>query len=146
MLNRVQVIGHLGKDPEVRFLPNGQALANMTVATSEKWKAKDGTPGERTEWHRVVAWGKLAEICGENLRKGRMVYCEGKLQTRTWQGDDGVKKYSTEIQASQVLFMPDGSRTASRARDSVPDDMGYGPGVAAPAGAPSGLNDEDVPF
>lgn len=97
-INKVILIGHLGQDPEIRYMPNGNAVANITLATSETWRDKQsGEPREKTEWHRVVFFGKLAEIVGEYLRKGSQVYLEGRLQTRKWQGQDGQDKYTTEI-------------------------------------------------
>ncbi|MGK0269487.1 MAG: single-strand DNA-binding protein [Cocleimonas sp.] len=97
-VNKVTILGHLGKDPEVRFMPNGGAVANVTVATSDKWKDKQtGEQKEKTEWHRVVMFGKLAEIAGEYLRKGSKVYLEGSLQTRKWTNQQGQDQYTTEI-------------------------------------------------
>lgn len=97
-INKVILIGHLGQDPEIRYMPNGNAVANITLATSETWRDKQsGEQKERTEWHRVVFFGKLAEIVGEYLRKGSQVYVEGRLQTRKWQGQDGQDRYTTEI-------------------------------------------------
>lgn len=97
-INRVILIGNLGQDPEVRYLPNGNAVTNITLATSETWKDREtGQPQERTEWHRVVFFGKLAEIAGEYLKKGSKVYVEGQLRTRKWQGQDGQDRYTTEI-------------------------------------------------
>lgn len=97
-LNKVQIIGNLGKDPEVRFLPNGGAVANITVATSETWKDKQtGEQKEKTEWHRIVLFGKLAEIAGEYLKKGSKAYFEGQLQTRKWTNQEGKDQYTTEI-------------------------------------------------
>ena len=108
--NRVFLIGNLGKDPEVKFVPGGQAVANFTVATNESWTDKAGQKQERTEWHRIVAWGKTAELCGEYLTKGRQCHIEGKIQTREWNNKEGVKQYTTEIVASAVLFLSDGSK------------------------------------
>ncbi|WP_392564350.1 single-stranded DNA-binding protein [Orbus wheelerorum] len=97
-INKVIIVGHLGQDPEVRYLPNGGAVANISIATSESWKDKQtGEQKERTEWHRVVIFGKLAEIAGEYLKKGSQVYIEGQLQTRKWQDQSGQDKYTTEI-------------------------------------------------
>ncbi|WP_343154206.1 single-stranded DNA-binding protein [Buchnera aphidicola] len=97
-VNKVILIGHLGQDPEVRYMPNGNAVVNMTLATSENWKDKTtGETKEKTEWHRVVLFGKLAEIAGEYLRKGSQVYIEGSLQTRKWQDQNGLERYTTEV-------------------------------------------------
>lgn len=102
-LNRCMFIGNLGKDPEVRFTPGGQAVANFSIACSESW-TKDGQKQERTEWVRVTAWGKTAELCGEYLKKGKQVFVEGKMQTREYE-KDGQKRYATEIVASNVVFL-----------------------------------------
>lgn len=97
-VNKVILVGNLGQDPEVKYMPNGGAVANITVATSESWRDKQtGEQKEITEWHRVVLWGKLAEVAGEYLRKGSQVYIEGKLQTRKWTDQQGVEKYTTEV-------------------------------------------------
>lgn len=96
-VNKVILIGNLGQDPEVKYMPSGDAVANLTLATSESWKNKSGEQQEKTEWHRVVIFGKLAEIAGEYLRKGSQVYFEGKLETRKWQDQSGADRYSTEI-------------------------------------------------
>jgi single-strand DNA-binding protein len=104
-VNKVILIGRLGKDPEVRYTPSGQAVANFSMATSENWTGKDGQKQERTEWHRIVVWGRLAELCKDYLRKGRQVYIDGKLQTRDWDDKDGKKRYTTEIIANTVQFL-----------------------------------------
>ncbi len=97
-INKVILVGHLGRDPEVRYTQDGRPICNFTMATTEQWRDKgSGERRERTEWHRVVVFGKLAEICGEYLSKGRQVYIEGKLQTRKWQGQDGQDRYTTEV-------------------------------------------------
>lgn len=105
-VNKVILVGNLGADPEVRFTPSGQAVANFRMATTDSWMDKaSGQRQERTEWHRVVVWGKLGELCGEYLRKGRQCYVEGRLQTREWQDRDGQKRWTTEVVASQVVFL-----------------------------------------
>ncbi|MEW6430909.1 MAG: single-stranded DNA-binding protein [Myxococcota bacterium] len=104
-VNKVILIGNLGADPEVRFTPGGQAVANFRVATNESWTDKNGQKQERTEWHRIVVWGKLAELCGEYLKKGRQAYIEGRLQTREWTDKEGKKNYTTEIVANTVQFL-----------------------------------------
>jgi len=106
-LNKAMIIGYLGRDPEIKYLPSGQAVANFTVATSENWKGKDGGDQEKTEWHKIVAFGKLGEICGEYLSKGKQVYIEGRIQTRSWE-QDGTKRYMTEIIARDILFLSGG--------------------------------------
>jgi single-strand DNA-binding protein len=108
-VNKVILIGNLGADPEVRFTPGGQAVANFRVATNESWNDKNGQKQERTEWHRIVVWGKLAELCGEYLKKGRQAYVEGRLQTREWTDKEGKKNYTTEIVANTVQFLGGGA-------------------------------------
>jgi single-strand DNA-binding protein len=108
-VNKVILVGNLGRDPEVRYSPNGQAVANVTLATSESWKDKtSGEKQERTEWHRIVFFGRLAEIAGEYLKKGAQIYVEGRLQTRKWQDKDGHERYTTEIVANDMQML--GSR------------------------------------
>lgn len=104
-LNRAEIIGNLGNDPELKSTPSGNSVCNFSVATNEKWKDKEGNEQERTEWHRVVVWGKSAESCAKFLSKGRQVFVEGKLQTRSWENKDGVKMYTTEIIAKRVDFL-----------------------------------------
>jgi len=120
-LNRAQVIGNLTRDPETRTTPNGQTVTNFSVATSFVWKDAAGVKQEKPEYHNIVAWGKLAEICQQYLGKGRKVYVEGRLQTRDWEGQDGVKRYRTEIVAENMIMLdraPEGS--APRASAPVP--------------------------
>jgi single-strand DNA-binding protein len=108
-INKVILIGNLGADPEVRFTPSGQAVANFRIATSESWNDKtSGQKQERTEWHRIVVWGKLAELCGEYLKKGRQCYVEGRLQTREWTDKEGKKNWTTEVVANTVQFLGGG--------------------------------------
>ena len=115
MVNKVILIGNLGADPEVRYAQNGTAVANFRLATTETWK-KEGGKEEQTEWHRIVTFGRLAEICGEYLSKGRQVYIEGRLQTRDWQDKDGNKRYTTEIVASAMQMLgPRGAGDESKA-------------------------------
>ncbi len=104
-VNKVILIGRLGADPEIRYTPNGTAVANFRLATSENWTNKDGQREERTEWHRIVAFGKLGEICGEYLTKGKQVYVEGRIQTRSWDDRDGNKRWTTEIIATNMQML-----------------------------------------
>lgn len=104
-VNKVILVGNLGQNPEVRYMPNGQAVANMTVATSESWKDQQGQLQEKTEWHRIVLYRRLAEIVGEYLQKGAKVYLEGRLQTRKWQDQNGQDRYTTEIVASEMQML-----------------------------------------
>ena len=126
MVNKVFLIGRLGADPEVGYTQNGNAVANFSVATSENWKDKNtGEKRERTEWHRVVAWDRLGEICGEYLSKGRQVYIEGRLQTRSWEDRDGNKRYTTEIIASDVQFLVGKSGGPSEPKVNEDDDIPF---------------------
>lgn len=104
-LNKVMLIGHLGRDPEVRHTAGGQQVANFSVATSESFKDREGVRQTRTEWHKVVVWGKLAEICGQYLRKGNQVYMEGRLQTRQWEDQQGQTKYTTEVVGQNMVML-----------------------------------------
>lgn len=104
-VNKVMLIGNLGRDPEIRYTTGGQAVANFTLATTEKYTNKAGEKQEDTEWHRIVAWGRLAEICGEYLSKGRMVYIEGSIKTRSWEDKEGNTKYTTEIVARNMQML-----------------------------------------
>ena len=105
-LNKVMLIGNLGKDPELRYTSSGVAVATFSVATNESWKDQDGNPQERTEWHNIVAWRKLAEICGEWLKKGKKIYVEGRIQTRSYDDKNtGAKKYITEIVADNIIML-----------------------------------------
>lgn len=116
-VNKVILIGNLGDDPSVRYMPNGNAVANFTVAVSENWKDQQGQQQERTEWCRIVAYKRLAEIAGEYLRKGAKVYIEGKLQTREWTDQQGVKRYTTEIIANEMQMLdgkPQGQQTSTQ--------------------------------
>ena len=141
-INKVMLIGNLGKDPEIRYTPDGLAIVNFSIATTDSWKdKKTGEKREKTEWHRIVAFGKLGEICGEWLTKGKQVYIEGKLQTRTWD-KDGEKRYITEIVANEMKMLgsaagnkqavpqmsPEEAKEASAtipAKNSVKDDIPF---------------------
>lgn len=117
-VNKVIIVGRLGQDPEMKAVGQGTTVTRLNVATSENWVGKDGQKQERTEWHRVTVWGKLAEICGKYLAKGRQVYVEGRLQTRSWE-DNGQKKYATEIVASTVQFLGSAGGEASQGDRSM---------------------------
>ena len=136
-VNKVIIVGRLGKDPEVRYTPSGAAVANFTVATSEEWKDRDtGEKQERTEWHRIVAWRRLGEICGEYLHKGKEVYIEGRLQTRSWEDRDGNTRYTTEIVAQnmQMLGSPGKQGKADTSEERFPSEE------------PVSVPDDDIPF
>ena len=108
-VNKVILLGNLGRDPELRYTPGGQPVANFSIATSESWNKKDGSGREeRTEWHRIVAWGRTAELCAQYLAKGRTVYVEGRLQTREWENKEGQKQRTTEVIANSVQFIGSG--------------------------------------
>lgn len=158
-VNKVILVGRLGKDPETRYMPNGEAVTNAALATSENWKDKGGERQERTEWHNLVFYRKLAEIAGEYLRKGSQVYIEGRLQTRTWE-KDGIKRYTTEIIVNDMTML--GGRAGSSSQDA-PDNRSDNSGYSAPqqssapapsappkrpAPAPSSFDnfDDDIPF
>ena len=147
-VNKVILVGNLGQDPEVKFMPSGQAVCNISIATSESWNDKSsGEKQERTEWHRVVFFRKLAEIAGEYLRKGSQVYIEGKLQTRKWQDQSGADRYTTEIVANEMQML--GGRGGA-AMDSPPADQGFSSSSSSsnsPAVASTADDfDDDIPF
>src|SRR6185437_1436640 len=156
-VNKVILVGRLGQNPEVRYTPSGAAVANFSVATNESWTDKSGQKQERTEWHRVVVWGKLAELCNQYLSKGRQCYVEGRLQTRQWQDKDGQTKYTTEVQAQTIQFLGGPSAGAGAGANSGMGAQAQGQGAMAggmPAmGAmPGSMNDapsfteDDIPF
>lgn len=126
-VNKVIVLGRLGADPEVKNVSANQTVARLSIATSENWTDKEGQKQERTEWHRIVVWGKLAELCGKYLVKGRQVYVEGRLQTRSWEDPQGQKKYTTEIVANTVQFLGGGNETTRENRPAATDDFGPEP-------------------
>lgn len=159
-LNKAQIIGHLGADPELRYTSNGLAVATLNVATNERFKSSDSDEWqERTEWHRIVAWGRLAEIAGEYLSKGRQVFVEGRLQTRSWEDQDGNKRYTTEIVARDMIllggrgdmpssgrpphpaesYQPTGASQADEASEEPPEPSDEPP-------EPSDEPGEDIPF
>ncbi|MEA1890060.1 MAG: single-stranded DNA-binding protein [Pseudomonadota bacterium] len=147
-VNKVILVGNLGKDPEVRFAPSGSAMANITVATTESWKDKQtGEKQEKTEWHRVVFFNRLAEIVGEYLKKGSQVYIEGRLQTRKWQGQDGQDRYTTEIVASEMQMLGGRAGGGDTAWNAPQQGSAPAQQKAAPqAPPPSDDFDDDVPF
>ena len=146
-INKVILIGNLGQDPEVRYMPNGNAVANVSIATSDSWKDKQtGEQRERTEWHRVVFFGKLAEIVGQYLKKGSKVYVEGRLQTRKWQGQDGQDRYTTEVVVDQGGTM---QMLDARGQGAGDFDQGYGQSrqqaPASAAASPAGGGGHQAP-
>ncbi|MBD3671756.1 MAG: single-stranded DNA-binding protein [Gammaproteobacteria bacterium] len=160
-VNKVILVGNLGRDPEVRYMPSGGAVTNLALATSETWKDKNtGQQQEKTEWHRIVMFGRLGEIAGEYLRKGSKVYIEGRLQTRKWQDQSGQDRYTTEIVANEMQMLD--SRGAAGGSSDYNQDPGYDTGAPssqqpsspspAPAAASGGSSagfddfDDDIPF
>jgi len=142
-VNKVIIVGNLGNDPETRYMPSGSAVTNLSVATNESWKDKQtGEQKDRTEWHRVAMFGRLAEIAAEYLRKGSQVYIEGKLRTRKWQDQSGNDRYSTEIIADEMQML--GSRSGAGA--PAVGDPGPAPGPSPQGGGSSGDFDDDIPF
>ncbi|SCY43058.1 single-strand binding protein [Nitrosospira sp. Nl5] len=149
-VNKVILIGNLGKDPETRYMPNGDAVTNITLATTETWKDKNGEKQEKTEWHRVTFYRKLAEIAGEYLKKGRPVYVEGRLETRKWTDKSGAERYTTEIIASDMKML--GSKPGSGSYDAGEREEGGSapstPGSKTSPRSSSGFDDmdDDIPF
>ena len=147
-VNKVILVGNLGADPEVRFTPRGQAVANFRIATSENWTDKAGQKQERTEWHRIVVWGKLGELCGEYLAKGRQCFVEGRLQTREWTDKEGKKNYTTEVVASNVVFLGGrGEAGAGNGRPRARNGEEYAATAAPEELAPTTAGaEDDIPF
>lgn len=148
-INKVMLIGNLGKDPEIRYMPSGDAIANLTLATTENWKDKSGEKQEKTEWHRVAMFGRLAEIAGEYLKKGSSVYIEGKLQTRKWQDKEGHDRYTTEIIANEMKMLGSRPGGGDTGMDRSAGDAKPARPAASPApAASSGFDDmeDDIPF
>lgn len=150
-LNKAQIIGHLGQDPDLRYLQNGNPVCDLRIATSEKWTDKAGQKQERTEWHRVSVFGKVAEACSKYLEKGRMVYVEGRIQTRNYDDKEGNKRFITEIIATDVQFLGGGKSEGGKFNPDEPkkrkaapsDDFGYDGGPSASVASDP---DSDIPF
>ncbi len=150
-VNKAIIIGNLGKDPEMRYMPSGDAICNFSIATTDSWKDKSGEKQEKTEWHRISMFGKLAEIAGEYLKKGSQVYVEGRLQTRKWQDKDGHERYTTEIVADRMQML--GSKSGGGSNFEVVDNSTASVPASAPAAkkpvpAKGGFDDldDDIPF
>lgn len=143
MINKVILIGNLGADPEIRYSQDGTPVATFNVATTERWKGQDGQMKEQTEWHRIVAWRRLAEICGEYLSKGSRVYVEGKLQTRKWKDQSGNDRYTTEIVAREMKMLSPRTTAGGGGGEYGGGNQGYGGGDPFPEPPPMG---DDVPF
>jgi single-strand DNA-binding protein len=133
-VNKVILVGNLGRDPEVRYMPNGEAVCNFSIATTDSWKDKSGQKQERTEWHNIVMYRRLAEIAGEFLKKGRPVYIEGRLQTRKWQTKEGQDRYTTEIIADQMQMLGSGGREGGAPFDPADENQ------SAPMGSSSAMS------
>jgi single-strand DNA-binding protein len=147
-VNKAILIGNLGKDPELKYLPSGQAVANFSLATTERRTDKNGQRQERTEWHNIVVYGKTAEVVNQYLKKGRSAYIEGRITTRSWDDRDGNKKYRTEIVANTVQFLGGPGGAAPQETASAPEMVADSSGdldQAPPAGAAAGASD-DLPF
>jgi single-strand DNA-binding protein len=149
-VNKVILIGNLGSDPEMRTTANGTAVANFRIATNEQWTNRNGERAERTEWHRIVAWGRTAEICNQYLRKGRSVYIEGRLQTRQWDDRDGNRRYTTEViaQVMQMLGRPGDREEVPAGGPAYENEEFYDQTAGAGAGSEGGGrgSEDDVPF
>ncbi|MGH0028646.1 MAG: single-stranded DNA-binding protein [Myxococcota bacterium] len=146
-VNKVILVGNLGRDPELRYTQSGQAVANFTLATTERFSNRDGDRQERTEWHRIVAWGRTAELCAQYLAKGRSVYIEGRLQTREWEDKEGQKRRTTEITAQTVQFL--GGRGQGGGGGERGQGSGGGGGSfdeGSSGGGDSGPPQDDIPF
>ncbi len=141
-VNKVILVGHLGRDPELRYTQNGQAVANFSLATTESYGKRDGEREERTEWHRIVAWGRLAEICAEYLSKGRQVYIEGRIQTREWEDREGEKRRTTEIVVRDMQML--GRRGETVRTDEAPGEPEEDAGSTGDVNTPQA--DDDIPF
>ena len=143
-VNKVILVGNLGRDAELRYTPGGAAVATLSMATTEIWNDKSGQRQEKTEWHRVVLWGKSAESLAEYLTKGKQIYVEGRLQTRQWDDKDGNKRYTTEIRGDRVVLLGGGGGRGQVSRGGTSDEMGgHAPG---PEGPSEPLTDDDIPF
>ena len=145
-LNKVMIIGRLTRDPEIKTIPSGQAVASFSLATNRVWTDNAGQKQEAVEYHNIVAWRRLAEICGQYLRKGSKIYIEGRLQTRKWQGQDGQDRYTTEIVASEMQML--GARGGGSSDASAKQYAGASGGSSAPAASAGGADDfdDDIPF
>ncbi|MCH8843932.1 MAG: single-stranded DNA-binding protein [SAR324 cluster bacterium] len=148
-LNRAMLIGRLGRDPELRYTKSGGAVASFSIATDSRWKDKEGNQQERTDWHNIVAWGNLADLAQKYLKKGRLVYIEGRLQTSDWVDNQNVKRYKTEVVANNIQFLERGDAPASAGQGHGPQTGGDAPEPSP--GPPPNAQDEayledDIPF
>ena len=144
-VNKVILVGNLGRDAELRYTPGGSAVATLNLATTEVWNDKAGQKQEKTEWHRVVLWGKTAESLNEYLTKGKQIYVEGRLQTRQWDDKEGIKRYTTEIRADKIVLLGGGGGARGASVDRGGDSMGGHTGSPAPESSEP-VTDDDIPF
>ena len=135
MFNKITIIGNLGTDPEMRYMPSGDAVTSFSVATNRRYRTRDGETRDDTEWFGVNAWGRLAETTNQYLQKGRLVYVEGSLSSRSWVGQDGQTRFSNEVRAQEVKFLSGSGDTG-----------GFGAGAAGPDGPPAGDDEDDLPW
>jgi single-strand DNA-binding protein len=141
-VNKVILVGNLGRDAELRYTPGGAAVATLNLATTETWNDKEGQRQEKTEWHRVILWGKQAETLNQYLQKGKQIYVEGRLQTRQWDDKDGNKRYTTEVRGDRVVLLSSGSGGGQRGGGGMRSEMPHGePSDVAPE-----LSEDDIPF
>ncbi|MDR2579108.1 MAG: single-stranded DNA-binding protein [Chitinispirillales bacterium] len=154
-INKVILIGNLGKDPELRYTPQGRPVVNFSMATTERWTSKDGEKQERTEWHNIVLWGRQAEVANQYLKKGSSCYIEGRVTTRSWEDKDKVKRYRTEIEGLTLQLLSGGSTGGGRQEpppqpdeyfDSFPDHGGHQSMAGSGSGGGSNAADDDLPF
>ena len=151
-VNKVILVGNLGGDPTMRYTPSGTAVANFNIATTEKYTNRSGERESRTEWHRVVAWGRLAEICNQYLKKGKQIYVEGRLQTRNWEDQSGTKRYTTEVIANNMVMLGRAGESGDApAQDFPPDDFQQSPNEDAAtqgssASKAADKDEDDLPF
>ena len=153
-LNKVLLLGNLGRDPEVRYTASGKAVATFTLATSSKWRDQDGNDQERTEWHRVVAWGRLGEVCGEYLSKGKQVFIEGRIQTRDWEDQDGNRRTTVEIIANDMIMLGGAGGSQGREGEERPRTQAPAKSKGADSGPRRGDDsrhappppEDDIPF
>lgn len=144
-VNKVILVGHLGQNPELKYTPSGQAVTNLSIATNESWTGKDGQKQEKTEWHRLVLFGKLAELAGQYLQKGRQVYIEGKLQTRSWQDKDGQTRYTTEVVGQTMQFLGGNAGAGAGRSQNASSGADYAGGASYAGNSGSNTSNNNYP-
>jgi single-strand DNA-binding protein len=145
-LNKIMLIGHLGKDPEIRYTSDGSPVATFSLATSESWTDKSGNRQERTEWHTIVAWTRLADLAKRFLTKGRQVYIEGRIQSRDWNDRDGNKRRTTEVIATQMVLLGSRPQGADAGMQPMEPSVRNAPDSSEPSFSDAGITDSDIPF